>query len=153
VKDKEDDFDSVSSKSFLFTKDSNTFIKTALKIFSQNEETSTLNALTELSLELSMANDSVKHDPNFHELIKQLIILLNKFLILPDISLLSLTCINYILDINPKASNTFYEYGGVKQIIQLTQNIDFIDCVELAIKVIEKMSYEIVSYLIRKMRL
>ena len=150
MKDKEDDFDSVSSKSFLFSKDSNTFIKTALKIFSQNEETSTLNALTELSLELSMANDSVKHDPNFHELIKQLIILLNKFLILPDISLLSLTCINYILDINPKASNTFYEYGGVKQIIQLTQNIDFIDCIELAIKVIEKMSYEIVSYLIRK---
>ena len=61
-----------------------------------------------------------------------------------------MTCINYILDINPKASNTFYEYEGVEQIIQLTQNIDFIDCVELAIKAIEKMSYEIVSYLIRK---
>ena len=150
MRKKEEDFDSLSSKSFLLSKDSNTFIKIALKIFSQNEETSTLNALTELSSELSMANDSVKHDPNFHELIKQLIILLNKFPILPDISLLSLTCINYILDINPKASNTFYEYEGVEQIIQLTQNIDFIDCVELAIKAIEKMSYEIVSYLIRK---
>jgi hypothetical protein len=117
VKDKEDDFDSVSSKSFLFSKDSNTFIKTALKIFSQNEETSTLNALTELSLELSMANDSVRNDPNFPELIKQLIILLDKFPILPDISLSSLNCINYILDINPRTSNTFYTYGGVEQII------------------------------------
>ena len=126
------------------------FIKTALNIFSQNDEISTLSALTELASELSMANDSVGEDRNFPELIKQLIILLDKYPLLPDISLWSINCINYLLDINPRSSSTVSKYDGVEKIVQLTQNVEFIDCVESAIKTIEKMSYETVFNLIEK---
>ena len=126
------------------------FIKTALNIFSQNDEISTLSALTELASELSMANDSVGEDRNFPELIKQLIILLDKYPLLPDISLWSINCINYLLDINPRSSSTVSKYDGIEKIVQLTQNVEFIDCVESAIKTIEKMSYETVFNLIEK---
>ena len=44
-------------------------------------------------------------------------------------------CINYILDLNPAFTSTIIKSGGLNKIIEMTQNIEFIDCAENAIKV------------------
>ena len=54
----------------------------------------------------------------------------------------SLTCLNYILDLNVRLTSSIVKHGGVKIIVGITQNIDYIDCAENAIKAIEKMSNE-----------
>ena len=134
----------------LFTSGSAAFIKQALESFKSNDEMVILSALTELCSELSMANDSVGEDQNSPELIKQLIILLDKFPMLPDISLFALNCINYLLDINPRSTSSVVKLGGVQKIVKLAENVEYIDCVESAIKTIEKMSYENTFTLVEK---
>lgn len=134
----------------LFTSGSAAFIKQALESFKSNDEMVILSALTELCSQLSMANDSVGEDANCSELIKQLIILFDKYPMLPDISLWSLNCINYLLDINPRSTNTVVKYNGVQKIVKLAENVEYIDCVESAIKAIEKMSYENTFSLVEK---
>jgi len=54
----------------------------------------------------------------------------------------ALTCLNYILDLNVRLTSSIVKCGGVKKIVNMTQNIEYIDCAENAIKAIEKMSYE-----------
>jgi hypothetical protein len=54
----------------------------------------------------------------------------------------ALTCLNYILDLNARLTSSILKSGGVKKIVNMTQNIEYIDCAENAIKAIEKMSYE-----------
>ena len=44
-------------------------------------------------------------------------------------------CINYILDINPAFTSLIIKSGGLNKIIELTTNIEYIDCAENAIKV------------------
>ena len=51
-------------------------------------------------------------------------------------------CINYILDLNPAFTSTVIKTGGLIKIIEMTENMEYIDCAENAIKAIEKMSYE-----------
>ena len=98
-----------------------------------------LNTLYELTSELSLANDNISHDPNIVPLIISLIEIADKFLI-PDISVLSLQCINSLLDINPAFNTYLKKYGGLSKIVYMTQNIEFIDQAEQAIKAIEKIS-------------
>jgi hypothetical protein len=62
------------------------FIKKAIENLKCEDEIFILNTLCDLSSELSMANDSVAEDPNCHNLIKALIVLLDKFPGLPDIT-------------------------------------------------------------------
>lgn len=134
----------------LFTSGSAAFIKQALESFKSTDEMVILSALTELCSQLSMANDSVGEDANCSELIKQLIILFDKYPMLPDISLWALNCINYLLDINPRSTNTVVKYNGVQKIVKMAENVEYIDCVESAIKAIEKMSYENTFSLVEK---
>jgi hypothetical protein len=62
------------------------FLKKAIENLKCEDEIFVLNVLCDLSSELSMANDSVAEDPNCHNLIKALIVLLDKFPALPDIT-------------------------------------------------------------------
>ena len=109
-----------------------------------------ISALNELSSQLSMASDNVGEDIKTVELIHQLIILLDKFPLITEISLISLNCLNYLLDINPHSTNSIVKYNGVEKIISMTQNVESIEGVENAIKCIEKMSYENPYILIEK---
>jgi len=45
-------------------------------------------------------------------------------------------CINHLLDINPLFTTNIIKYGGLPKIVNMTQNIEFIDTAEQAIKVI-----------------
>ena len=64
---------------------SNEFIKKALNNLRLEDETLVYNTLCELCSELSMANDNLADDVNCQTLIKELIILLDKFYMLPDV--------------------------------------------------------------------
>lgn len=64
---------------------SNDFIKQALENLKIEDEMIILNTLTELCSELSMANDNLAEDANCSTLIKELIILLDKYCMLPDV--------------------------------------------------------------------
>jgi hypothetical protein len=67
------------------TNSTNDFIKRTLENLKIEDEMVILNTLTELCSELSMANDNLAEDPNCHSLIKELIILLDKYYMLPDV--------------------------------------------------------------------
>ena len=101
-----------------------------------------LNALYDLCTELSLANDSVADDSNCQNVIKELIELLDKFYTLPEISISSIQCINHFLDIYPRFTSIIIKTGGIPKIVVMTQNIEYIDLAENAIKALEKMSYE-----------
>ncbi len=126
------------------------FIKNALEKFKSNDEMEILSALNELSSQLSMASDNIAEDVKVVELIHQLIILLDKFPMIPEISLITLNCLNYLLDINPHSTSTIVKYNGVQKIISMSQNVESIEGVESSIKAIEKMSYENPYVLIEK---
>jgi hypothetical protein len=64
---------------------SNEYINRALDGLKSEDEMIVLNCLCELSSELSMANDNLAEDTNCQALIKELIILFDKFYMLPDI--------------------------------------------------------------------
>jgi hypothetical protein len=64
---------------------SNEYIKRALEGLKNEDEMIVLNCLCELSSELSMANDNLAEDSNCQALIKELIVLFDKFYMLPDI--------------------------------------------------------------------
>lgn len=97
--------------------------------------------LQELSRELQISNDKIAEDICCQHLIKHLILLLDKFY-LPDISMNSIICLNVFLDINPMFTTTIVKNGGVPKLVLMTQNIEYIDIAENAIKAIEKMSTE-----------
>lgn len=65
---------------------SSDFIKSTLEGFKSNDEMQILSTLTELCSQLSLANDSLGENPNYNELIKQLIVLFDKYPMIPDIS-------------------------------------------------------------------
>lgn len=119
----------------------NKFIAEIIEKLKNEDDMSVLNTLYTLSNELSMANDSLAEDQNCHMLIQELIQLFDKFY-LPDISLFSLQCLNFLLDINPAYTSTIKKHGGFLKIVIMTQNIEFIDLAENSIKAIEKMSLE-----------
>ena len=64
---------------------SNDFIRQALDNLKIDDEMMVLNTLTELCSELSMANDNLADDANCANLIKELIVLLDKYFMLPDV--------------------------------------------------------------------
>lgn len=65
---------------------SSDFIKRALEGLKIDDEMVVLSVLSELSSELSMASDTVGDDANIHYLLKELIVLFDKYYLLPDIS-------------------------------------------------------------------
>lgn len=125
---------------FIFFLD-NKFISEAINSFKEGDDMLALSTLYNLTSELSMANDTLAEDPQCQALIQELIILFDKFF-LPDITLYSLQCLNFLLDLNPAYTSTVKKYGGMPKIVLMTQNIEFIDLAEMAIKAIEKMSLE-----------
>lgn len=64
---------------------SNEYIKRALENLKIDDEMMVLNTLTELCSELSMASDNLADDANCASLIKELIVLLDKYFMLPDV--------------------------------------------------------------------
>lgn len=120
----------------------NQFIKVKLQGLMSNDEMEVLIQLQELSRDLLVANDIMSDDSNSHYLVKTLIDLIDKFPQLPDIALNSLICINNLLEINSGFSQSIVLYQGIPKIVALTQNLDFIDLAETAIKTVEKVSYE-----------
>lgn len=64
---------------------SHEFLKRSLENLKMEDEMVILNTLTDLCSELSMANDNLADDANCPTLIKELIILLDKYYMLPDI--------------------------------------------------------------------
>ena len=118
------------------------FLKKALDEFSSDDDMIILNGLYELSSNLSLANDSIVEDPNCLNIIKELIKQLDKVFYLPEIAITSVLCINYLLDINPRYHSVVIKNGGIPKILVLTQNIEYIDLAENAIKCIDKLSLE-----------
>lgn len=106
------------------------------------DEMEVLLNLQELNRDLLVATDQIAEDINCQHLIKQLIDLFNKFF-LPDITLNAIICMNALLDINPMFTTTIIKHGGIPKILDtMSQNIEYIDIAECAIKSIEKISYE-----------
>lgn len=62
------------------------FVRRALDNLKTDDDMMVLNALCDLSTELSMANDNLSDDVNCQNLIKELIILFDRFYMLPEIS-------------------------------------------------------------------
>jgi hypothetical protein len=65
---------------------SSEFVKRALEGLKIEDEMVVLSVLSELSSELSMASETVGDDINIPNLIKELILLFDKYYMLPDIS-------------------------------------------------------------------
>ncbi|MCQ2815729.1 MAG: hypothetical protein MJ252_00535 [archaeon] len=123
-------------------------ISQTLQKLNSNDEIEILNALNNLMSELSIATDSFAENPSIRELIISLCGLLDRFPALPDISVVSLQCLNYIVDINPALSGIIVKCGGTKQICNKLSNVDNFEALEDSIKLLEKMSNEnIVSLL------
>lgn len=98
--------------------------------------------LQELNRELLVATEQIAEDINCQYLIVQLMELFNKFYI-PDITMHAIISLNVLLDINPIFTITIIKNGGIPKILDtMTQNIEYIDIAESAIKTIEKISYE-----------
>jgi hypothetical protein len=77
----------LTSNKFIYSRGKqNEFIKRALESLKSDDEIIVLNALCELTSDLSLASDSVADDVNCQVLIKELILLFDKFYTLPDIS-------------------------------------------------------------------
>ena len=118
------------------------FIKIAIDNLNTEDDMQILNSLYELSSNLSIAYDSIGEDSNCLVLLKHLLFQLDKCYTFPEIAITSMICINYLLDINPRFTSCIVKQNGIKSIINLTQNIEFIDLAESSIKCIEKMSIE-----------
>lgn len=118
------------------------FLKAAIDGLKSEDDMAVLNTLYELSSNLSLANDSIAEDPNCVVLLKELLVQIDKYYIFPEIAIAAMQSINNLLDINPRYSTTIIKNKGAKKIVGLTQNIEFIDLAESAIKCIEKMSLE-----------
>lgn len=101
-----------------------------------------LQCLQELSKELLVSNDQIAEEVICQYIIKSLIDLLDKFLHIPEIALNSIICLNAFLDLNPLFTTTIVKNGGIPKIVMMTQNIEYIDIAENAIKAIEKISTE-----------
>jgi hypothetical protein len=101
-----------------------------------------LQCLQELSKELLISNDQIAEEVSCQYIIKSLIDLLDKFQHIPEISLNSIVCLNAFLDLNPLFTTTIVKNGGIPKIVMMTQNIEYIDIAENAIKTIEKISTE-----------
>ncbi len=142
----------MESSSFpkLFNMGNSSFIKRALEEFKSNDEMKILSELNNLCSELSMASDKIGEDIKIVDLIKELINLLDKFPFIPEISIMSLNCLNYLLDINPNSTSSIIKFNGIQKIISMSNNVESIDGVESAIKAIEKMSYENPYVLVEK---
>ena len=142
----------MESSSFpkLFNMGNSAFIKKALEEFKSNDEMRILSELNNLCSELSMASDKIGEDIKIIDLIKELINLLDKFPFIPEISIMSLNCLNYLLDINPNSTSSIIKFNGVQKIVLMSNNVESIDGVESAIKAIEKMSYENPYVLVEK---
>ena len=121
-------------------------IKYSLEGLKSNDDIEILNCLYELSSNLSLANDTIAEDPNCISLIKELVVQLDKYSFFPELTIIAMQCINLFLDINPRFSSTIVKAKGIKKIVLLTQNIEFIDLAENAIKCIEKLSLEILMF-------
>jgi len=65
---------------------SSEFVKRALEGLKIEDEMVALSVLSELSSELSMASEAVGDDANIPNLIKELVLLFDKYYMLPDIS-------------------------------------------------------------------
>ena len=133
-----------------FNMGNSSIIKKALEEFKSNDEMRILSELNNLCSELSMASDKIGEDIKIVDLIKELINLLDKFPFIPEISIMSLNCINYLLDINPNSTSSIIKFNGVQKIVLMSNNVESIDGVESAIKAIEKMSYENPYVLVEK---
>ena len=142
----------MESSSFpkFFNMGNSSFIKRALEEFKSNDEMKILSELNNLCSELSMASDKIGEDIKIIDLIKELINLLDKFPFIPEISIMSLNCLNYLLDINPNSTSTIIKFNGIQKIVAMSNNVESIDGVESAIKAIEKMSYENPYVLVEK---
>jgi len=101
-----------------------------------------LQFLQEVSKELLISNDQIAEEVNCQYLIKSLIDLLDNFQHIPEIALNSIVCLNAFLDLNPLFTTTIVKNGGIPKIVMMTQNIEYIDIAENAIKTIEKISTE-----------
>ena len=134
----------------LFNMGNSSFIKRALEEFKSNDEMKILSELNNLCSELSMASDKIGEDIKIVDLIKELINLLDKFPFIPEISIMSLNCLNYLLDINPNSTSSIIKFNGIQKIVSMSNNVESIDGVESAIKAIEKMSYENPYVLVEK---
>jgi E3 ubiquitin-protein ligase TRIP12 len=101
-----------------------------------------LQSLQDLSKELLISNDQIAEDVGCQYIIKSLIDLLDKFQHIPEIAINSIVCLNAFLDLNPLFTTTIVKNGGIPKIVMMTQNIEYIDIAENAIKAIEKISTE-----------
>lgn len=119
-----------------------TFIKETLDRLKIEDEIGILNTLYELSSTLSMSNDNIAEDPNCVNLIKEIVTVLDKSLYMPELGIAALLCLNNLLDINPRFHSAIVKFGGISKIVMMTQNIEFIDLAENAMKCIEKLCLE-----------
>lgn len=118
------------------------YLDMRLDALKSEDEMEVLLNLQELNRDLLVATDQLAEDINCQHLIKQLVELLNKFY-LPDITMNAIICLNALLDINPMFTSTIIKYGGIIKILEtMSQNIEYIDIAESAIKGIEKISFE-----------
>ena len=139
-----------SSLPKFFNMGNSSFIKKALEELKSNDEMKIISELNNLCSELSMASDKIGEDIKIIDLIKELINLLDKFPFIPEISIMSLNCLNYLLDINPNSTSSIIKFNGIQKIVSMSNNVESIDGVESAIKAIEKMSYENPYVLVEK---
>ena len=107
-----------------------------------DDEMEILQSLHELSKDLLVSNDQIAEDVCCQYLIKLLIDMLDKFQHIPDIILHAIICLNAFLDLNPLFTTTIVKNGGIPKIVMMTQNIEYIDIAENAIKGLEKISSE-----------
>ena len=81
-------------------------IKIAIDNLNTEDDMQILNSLYELSSNLSIAYDSIGEDSNCLVLLKHLLFQLDKCYTFPEIAITSMICINYLLDINPRFTQT-----------------------------------------------
>ncbi len=117
------------------------FLSESILKLKNGDDMDIMSQLIILCEKLSLSSDQIADDPNMSFLLEEICKNLEKAY-LPELILYTLQCINYILDLNPAFTSTLKRVGAIPKIIILISVIEDMTCIELIIKILEKISYE-----------
>ena len=117
------------------------FLSESIAKLKNGDDMDIMSQLIILCEKLSLSSDQIADDPNMTFLLEEICKNLEKAY-LPELILYTLQCINYILDLNPAFTSTLKRVGAIPKIIILISVIEDMTCIELIIKILEKISYE-----------
>lgn len=104
----------------------------------QRDECRVYEAISKLCAELSLSEESQMQGFPLEEYLEALLHCLSMEGI-PDIMLLSATCIGHLLDMFPDGTRVLVHHGALPILVYKVQNIQYIDVAEHSIKILHRL--------------